>query len=87
MVNSSPFQGEDYGFDPRPGYQFPQKNTLQAFFKNPRAPMARSEFSGIEEHRPASNTFGVRCKRASSFFAIPAKGEDVACRDVAKSMK
>jgi len=21
MVNSSPFQGEDYGFDPRPGYQ------------------------------------------------------------------
>src|SRR5580692_2612711 len=34
MVNSSPFQGEDYGFDPRPGYQFPQKKTIQTPFKN-----------------------------------------------------
>ena len=31
MVNSSPFQGEDYGFDPRPGYQrFPRTVKLSA---------------------------------------------------------
>lgn len=32
MVNTSPSQGEDYGFDPRSGYQLKFKECLHSFF-------------------------------------------------------